>query len=179
MKSLYIIDGHALVYRAYYAFIKRPITTTKGIDTSAIYGFTKTLLELIRKEKPSHLMVAFDPGGKNFRHEKYPLYKANRQETPEVIKESLPRIKEIIEAFNIPILISSGYEADDVIGTVAKQAEQKGYTVYMVTPDKDYGQLVSENIFVCKPQHAGEGLEKLGVKEICQKVRHSTSDTIN
>ena len=169
MKSLYIIDGHALVYRAYYAFIKRPITTSKGIDTSAIYGFTKTLLELIRKEKPSHLMVAFDPGGKNFRHEKYPLYKANRQETPEVIKESLPRIKEIIEAFNIPILISSGYEADDVIGTVAKQAEQKGYTVYMVTPDKDYGQLVSENIFVCKPQHAGEGLEKLGVKEICEK----------
>jgi len=169
MKSLYLLDGHALVYRAYYAFIKRPMSSSKGVDTSAIYGFTKTLIELIRKENPTHLMVAFDPGGKNFRHEKYPLYKANRPVTPEVIRESLPIIKEIIEAFNIPVLVMSGYEADDVIGTVAKQAEQKGYTVYMVTPDKDYGQLVSENIFICKPQHAGDGLDKIGVKEICAK----------
>ncbi len=168
-RTLYLLDGHALIYRAYYAFLRRPITTAKGVDTSAIYGFTRMLMDLMRKEHPSHLIVAFDPGGKTFRHDKFPAYKTNRQETPEVIKASLPVVKEIIEAFNIPVVVKQGYEADDVIGTIAKQAEQKGYTVFMVTPDKDYGQLVSDNIYMCKPQHVGFEMERIGVKEIKEK----------
>ncbi|MDR2801719.1 MAG: DNA polymerase I [Prevotellaceae bacterium] len=166
--NLYLIDGHALIYRAYYAFIKRPITTSTGIDTSAIYGFTRSVIDLVEQEKPSHLIVAFDPGGKTFRHDKYPLYKANRQETPDVIKRSLPAVKEILTAFRIPVISKEGYEADDVIGTIAKQAEQKGYDVFMVTPDKDYGQLVSDHIFICKPHQAGK-LERIGVNEIKAK----------
>ena len=166
--NLYLIDGHALIYRAYYAFIKRPITTSGGVETSAIYGFIRSVIDLMEQEKPSHLIVVFDPGGKTFRHEKYPLYKANRQETPDVIKMSLPVVKEILAAFRIPVITKEGYEADDVIGTIAKQAEQKGYDVFMVTPDKDYGQLVSDHIFICKPQTAGK-LERIGVNEIKAK----------
>jgi DNA polymerase-1 len=166
--NLYLIDGHALIYRAYYAFIKRPITTSAGFETSAIYGFMRSVIDLMEQEKPSHLIVVFDPGGKTFRHEKYPLYKANRQETPDVIKLSLPVVKEMLAAFRIPVILKEGYEADDVIGTIAKQAEQQGYDVFMVTPDKDYGQLVSEHIFICKPQQAGK-LERIGVNEIKAK----------
>ena len=165
MNKFFLIDGHAMIYRAYYAFIKRPITTSTGVDTSAIFGFTRLLMDLLAQEKPSHLMVAFDPGGKTFRHEKYSLYKANRQETPDVIKQSLPVVKEILAAFRVPVLTIPGYEADDVIGTIAKQAEQKGYEVFMITPDKDYGQLVSDHIFVCKPAQAGH-MERIGVPEI-------------
>ncbi|MDR0667281.1 MAG: DNA polymerase I [Prevotellaceae bacterium] len=169
MKTLYLIDGHAMVYRAYYAFLKRPIRSSKGVDTSAIFGFTRTLMDLLRRERPTHLIVAFDPGGPTFRHKKYPLYKANRQATPEVIQASLPVVREMMEAFRIPVLSLEGYEADDIIGTIAKQAEQKGFTVYMVTPDKDYGQLVSDHIFICKPQYAGWGLDTIGVREICER----------
>ena len=167
MKKLYLIDGHALVYRVYYAFMKRPIMNSKGLDTSVLYGFTKTLLEIIMREGPTHIGVAFDPGGKNFRHDWYPDYKANRQPTPEVIANSLPLLKELIEAFNIPLLILPGYEADDVIGTMAKRAEKEGFSVYMLTPDKDYAQLVSPNIFMMKPRTGGE-IECLGIDEICQ-----------
>ncbi len=166
MKKLYLLDGHALVYRIYYAFMKRPITNSKGLDTSVLYGFIKMMMEIIVRERPTHFGVAFDPGGKNFRHELYPDYKAHRQPTPEVIKDSLPLLKELISAFNIPLLILPGYEADDVIGTIAKRAETEGFTVYMMTPDKDYGQLVSPNIFMMKPR-PGADAEILGVPEIC------------
>ncbi|MDR0694002.1 MAG: DNA polymerase I [Prevotellaceae bacterium] len=166
--NLYLIDGHALIYRAYYAFLKRPITTSGGVETSAIYGFIRSVMDLMAQEKPSHLIVVFDPGGKTFRHEKYPLYKANRQETPDVIKMSIPVVKEMLAAFRIPVITKEGYEADDVIGTIAKQAEQEGYDVFMITPDKDYGQLVSDHIFICKPQTAGK-LERIGVDEIKAK----------
>ncbi len=168
-KKLYLLDGHALIYRAYYAFMRRPITNSKGVDTSAIYGFTKTLLEVIRKENPTHIAVAFDPGGKTFRHQMYADYKAHRPAAPEVIKQSCPVIIDIVKAMNIPVLIMPNYEADDVIGTVAKRAEKEGFDVYMITPDKDYGQLVSPHIFICKPQRAGDGMEVLGEKEICEK----------
>ncbi|MCL2098642.1 MAG: DNA polymerase I [Bacteroidales bacterium] len=167
MKKLYLIDGHALVYRVYYAFMKRPIMNSKGLDTSVLYGFTKTLMEIIMRERPSHIGVAFDPGGKNFRHEWYPEYKANRQPTPEVIAASLPLLKDLIEAFNIPLLILPGYEADDLIGTIAKRAEKEGFSVYMLTPDKDYAQLVSSHIFMMKPRSGGE-VEQLGVNEVCK-----------
>ncbi|MDR3132430.1 MAG: DNA polymerase I [Prevotellaceae bacterium] len=166
--TLYLVDGHAIIYRAYYAFLKRPITTSSGIETSAIYGFTRSVIDLIAQEKPSHLIVVFDPGGKTFRHDKYPPYKANRQATPDVIKMSIPAVKEILAAFRIPVISKERYEADDVIGTIAKQAEQKGYDVFMVTPDKDYGQLISDRITICKPQQAGV-LERIGVDEIKAK----------
>ncbi|MDR0737806.1 MAG: DNA polymerase I [Prevotellaceae bacterium] len=165
MKKLYLLDGHALMYRVYYAFMKRPITSSKGVDTSILYGFTKMMMELIVRERPSHFGVAFDPGGKNFRHEMYAAYKANRQPTPEVLKSSMPLLKEIIEAFNIPLLTLPGYEADDVIGTVAKRAEREGFDVYMMTPDKDYAQLVSPHIYVVKPRQ-GELAEHIGVEEV-------------
>lgn len=165
-KKLYLLDGHALVYRAHFAFIARPLINSKGLNTSAINGFTRTLWDLIQKEKPSHIAVAFDPSGPTFRHEQYSLYKANREEQPDDIKKAFPYIKQIVEAFNIPIVTVENYEADDVIGTLAKQAELEGYKVYMVTPDKDYAQLVSSNIFMYKPSRQGNGIEILGEKEI-------------
>jgi DNA polymerase-1 len=165
MKKLYLLDGHALMYRVYYAFMKRPITNSKGVDTSILYGFTKMMMDLIVRERPSHFGVAFDPGGKNFRHELYAAYKANRQPTPEVIRSSMPLLKEIIEAFNIPLLVLPGYEADDVIGTIAKRAEQEGFEVYMMTPDKDYAQLVSPHINVLKPRQGGLA-ELIDVKKV-------------
>ena len=151
MKKLYLIDGHALIFRSYYAFLRRPMINSKGEDTSILFGFTKTLTDLIIREKPSHLAVAFDPPSKTFRHELYPLYKANRAETPELIKSALDPLIEIVSSMSIPVLMRPGFEADDVIGTLAKKAESDGFTVYMLTPDKDYGQLVSEKIFQCKP----------------------------
>jgi len=143
-KKLFLLDGHALVYRAHYAFITRPLINSKGMNTSAVTGFTRTLWDMMRNEKPTHIAVSFDLSGPTFRHEMYVEYKANREAQPEDITQALPYIKDIIRGFNIPIIEMQGYEADDVIGTIAKQAEKEGFTVYMVTPDKDYGQLVSD-----------------------------------
>ena len=169
MKKLILIDGHALMFRLYYAFLRRPMINSKGVDTSVLFGFTKYLLELINKEQPTHLAVAFDPPCKTFRHEFYSEYKANRSAAPEVIKESLEPLCNIVKALNIPVLMSEGFEADDVIGSVAKQWSQKGFTVVMVSPDKDLGQLIDDNIFQFKPGKSGAENEILGKKEICEK----------
>jgi len=168
-KKLFLLDGHALVYRAHYAFITRPLINSKGMNTSAVTGFTRTLWDIMRNEKPTHIAVSFDLTGPTFRHDMFPDYKANRDAQPEDITQALPYIKEIIRGFNIPIIELEGFEADDVIGTIAKQAEKEGFTVYMVTPDKDYGQLVSENIFMYKPSRQGNGVDIWGVKDICEK----------
>ena len=146
--KLFLLDAYALIYRAYYAFIKNPRINSKGFNTSAILGFVNTLEEVLKKENPTHIGVAFDPSGPTFRHEAYEQYKAQREETPEVIRQSVPIIKEIIEAYNIPILEVPRYEADDVIGTVSKQAEKEGFEVYMMTPDKDFGLYESVHIFI-------------------------------
>lgn len=167
MKRLFLIDGHALIFRSYYAFIRRPMFNSKGVDTSILFGFTKTLIDLIIKERPTHLAVAFDPPSKTFRHELYPEYKANRSETPELIKKALEPLSEILEAISIPVIMKPGFEADDVIGTIAKRAEKEDFEVYMVTPDKDYGQLVSDRIFQYKPGKSGTDMEIVGVKEVC------------
>ncbi|MEZ4933542.1 MAG: DNA polymerase I [Saprospiraceae bacterium] len=166
-KRLFLLDGHALVYRAHYAFITRPLINSKGWDTSAITGFVRTIADLIKNQKPSHLAVSFDLPGGTFRDELYPAYKANRDAQPEGITFALPWIMKILEAWKIPILTLPNYEADDVIGTIAKKAEKAGYKVYMVTPDKDYGQLVSPNIFMYRPGKSGNDAEILGEKEIC------------
>ena len=168
MKTLLLVDAYAMIYRAYYAFIRAPRMNSKGENTSAIYGFVVTLEDLIKRIKPTHVAVAFDPSGPTFRHEAFEEYKAQRQETPEDIRWAIPRIKQILSAMNIPILEMSGYEADDLIGTLSKQAEQVGFEVYMATPDKDYGQLVSEHVFMYRPRHTG-GFEKMGPKEVCEK----------
>ncbi len=168
MKTLLLIDAYAMIYRAYYAFIRAPRLTSRGENTSAIFGFLLTLEDLLKRIKPTHLGVAFDPHGPTFRHEAFEAYKAQREETPEDIRRAVPVIKEILTAMNIAILEEAGYEADDVIGTLAKQAEQQGFTVYMATPDKDYGQLVGEHIFMYRPRHSG-GFEQLGVQEVCEK----------
>lgn len=168
LKTLLLVDAYAMIYRAYYAFIRAPRMNSKGENTSAIYGFVVTLEDLIKRIKPTHVAVAFDPSGPTFRHEAFEEYKAQRQETPEDIRWAIPRIKQILSAMNIPILEMSGYEADDLIGTLSKQAEQVGFEVYMATPDKDYGQLVSEHVFMYRPRHTG-GFEKMGPKEVFEK----------
>jgi DNA polymerase I len=165
-KKLFLLDAYALIFRAYYAFISRPIKNSKGLNTSAVFGFVNTLDEILRKEKPSHIAVAFDPPSPTFRHDMFPAYKANRLATPEEIKLSVPYIKSILGAYNIPILEFNGYEADDVIGTAAKLAYNQGYTVYMVTPDKDYAQLVDDGIFMFKPRKSGDENEIWGKKEV-------------
>ncbi len=165
-KRLFLLDGHALVYRAHFAFITRPLINSKGLNTSAITGFVRTLWDLMNNQKPTHIAVAFDPKGGTFRHEYYPQYKANRDAQPEDITIAMQYIPGIIEAFNIPVVMVQNYEADDVIGTLAKQAEKEGYTVYMVTPDKDYAQLVSPNIYMYKPGRQGNEVEILGEKEV-------------
>ena len=167
MNKLFLFDAYALIYRSYYAFMKAPRINSKGLNTSCIMGFCNTLNEIITKEKPTHIGVAFDHG-KTFRHEAFPAYKAQREETPEDIKLSVPIIKNILEAYHIPILQVDGFEADDIIGTVATQAGENGYETYMLTPDKDYGQLVRENVYMYRPQHGG-GYEKLGTAEIEKK----------
>lgn len=167
-KKLFLLDAYALIFRAYYAFIKNPRVNSKGLDTSAIFGFTNSLLEVLQKEKPSHLAVVFDTSKPTVRHEQFEQYKANRDATPEGIKIAVPYIKQLIEAFNIPVLFSDGYEADDVIGTLAKKAEKQGFTTYMMTPDKDFGQLVSDNIFMYKPARGGKPAEVWGVQEVCK-----------
>ena len=166
-KRLFLLDGHALVYRAHYAFITRPLINSKGWNTSAINGFVRTLLELIDNQKPTHLAVSFDLPTPTFRSEMFPAYKANRDEQPEDITFAIPWIMKILQAWKIPILTLDGFEADDVIGTIAKKAERQGYKVFMVTPDKDYGQLVSPNIFMYKPGRQGNEVEIWGEKEVC------------
>jgi DNA polymerase-1 len=168
MKKLFLIDAYAIIYRAYYAFIRAPRVNSKGLNTSAIYGFVNTLEDVLKREKPTHIAVAFDPAGPTFRHEAYELYKAQREATPEDIKLAVPYIKKIIQAYNIPILEVPGFEADDVIGTVSKLAEKEGFEVFMLTPDKDYGQLVSDHIFMYRPKHTG-GFEVMGPKEVREK----------
>lgn len=176
-KKLFLIDAYALIYRSYYAFIKNPRINSKGFNTSAILGFINVLNDVIKTEHPTHIAVAFDPAGPTFRHEAYPEYKAQREATPEDIKLSVPVIKEIISAFNIPILEVPGFEADDVIGTVSKLAEKEGFTVFMLTPDKDYAQLVSDHIFLYRPRHGG-GYETLGEKEACEKWQLTSTNQI-
>lgn len=166
---MFLLDAFALVFRAYYALIRSPRLTSKGKNTNAQFGFTNALIDLINKQKPSHMAVCFDTAAPTERHTDYADYKANRQETPEDILEAVPDIKKIIQAFNIPIVELDGYEADDVIGTLSKQAEKAGYEVYMVTPDKDYGQLVSEKIKIYKPAYGGNDAEVLGPAEVCAK----------
>ncbi|MFN0033313.1 MAG: DNA polymerase I [Flavobacteriales bacterium] len=168
-KKLFLLDAYALIFRAYYAFIKNPRINSKGLNTSAMFGFTNVLLEILKNEKPSHLAVVFDPHDGNFREDDFVDYKANRDETPEDIKLAFPYLMRIIEAMNIAVYQISKYEADDVIGTLAKKAEQEGFTTYMMTSDKDYGQLVSDKIFVYKPARGGGDAEVLGVKEVCER----------
>ncbi len=167
MKKLLLIDGHALIFRSYYAFLRRPMINSKGVDTSILFGFTKTIIELMLKERPTHFAVAFDPPSKTFRHEIFPEYKANRSETPELIKGALEPLTGIMEAISVPVLMKNGFEADDVIGTIAKEAAKEGFTVYMVTPDKDYGQLVSDTVFQYKPGKNGEQSEIITKEHIC------------
>jgi len=168
-KKLFLLDGHALAYRAHYAFINRPLINSKGVNTSAVTGFVRSLWDLLKNQRPSHIAVAFDLPSPTFRHEMFPDYKANRDAQPEDISIALPYIEEIIQGFKIPVVTAEGFEADDVIGTLAKQAEKEGFKVYMVTPDKDYAQLVSENIFLYKPARFGNGVEIMGVPEVLEK----------
>jgi len=168
-KRLFLLDAYALIFRGYYALIKNPRINSKGMDTSAILGFTNSLLDVIKREKPDHLAVAFDNGGSHIRSEAFPEYKKNRLETPEAIRIAVPYIHKILEAMHIPIIEKEGFEADDLIGTLAKQAEKEGFKTYMVTPDKDFAQLVSENIFMYKPSRMGNGIEIWGIPEVQEK----------
>lgn len=168
-KRVFLVDAYALIFRGYYAFIKNPRINSKGIDTSAIMGFMNSLLDVIKRERPDHLAVCFDKGGSADRVEMFEAYKANRDETPEAIKVAVPYIQEILKAMHIPIMVKEGYEADDVIGTLSKQAEKQGYQTFMVTPDKDFAQLVSENIFMYRPKSFGGGYETWGIPEVQKK----------
>ena len=184
MDKLFLLDAYALIYRSYYAFIKNPRINSKGLNTSAIMGFCNTLNEVLEKEKPTHIGVAFDPHGPTFRNEAYPAYKAQREETPEDIRASVPIIKDILRAYRIPILQVDGYEADDVIGTLAlklsgnsESSEKSDISVYMLTPDKDYGQLVRDNVFIFRPRHGG-GYETMSPETVCEKYAISSTDQI-
>jgi len=168
-KRLFLLDAFALIFRGYYAFIKNPRINSKGMDTSAIMGFTNSLLDVIRREKPDHLAVAFDKGGSHARTEAFPEYKANRLETPEAIKIAVPYIHKILEAMHIPIIEIEGYEADDLIGTLSVQAEKSGYKTFMVTPDKDFAQLVTDNVMMYKPARMGNGIEIWDVEKVKEK----------
>ena len=177
MEKLFLLDAYALIYRSYYAFIKNPRINSKGLNTSAIMGFLNTLQEVLTKEQPTHLGVAFDPHGPTFRSEAYPAYKAQREATPEDIKQSVPIIKQILKAWNIPILEAEGYEADDVIGTLATKAGQQGIDTYMLTPDKDYGQLVRDNVKIYRPRHGG-GYEVMGPEEVKAKYAIPSTEAV-
>ncbi len=168
-KNIYLIDGHALIFKMYYAFIRRPMINSKGIDTSILFGFTKYILELIEREKPTHLAVAFDPPGGTFRNSIYPEYKATREETPQLVIDSLEPLTELCKALRIPVMMVPGYEADDVIGSMSRKCEKEGFTVYMVTPDKDYGQLISDHVIQYKPGKAGGERELVDREAICRK----------
>ena len=169
MMKLFLIDGHALIFKMYYAFLGRPMINTKGQDTSILYGFTKYLLDLIARERPSHMAVAFDPPGGTFRNQLYPQYKANRAETPQLVIDALEPLSAIVKSLGIPVLMVGGFEADDVIGSMAKRSAEQGMDVYMVTPDKDYGQLIEDHIFQYKPGKGGNEKELYGPAEICEK----------
>jgi len=168
-KKLFLLDAYALIYRAHFAFTKNPRINSKGVNTSVPFGFTNTLLEVIQKQRPTHIAVAFDTSAKTFRDEIFTEYKATRQETPEDIRSGVPKVKEILRGFNIPILELDGYEADDIIGTIAKRAEKEGFEVFMMTPDKDFGQLVTDKILLYKPAYMGNAVDILGPKEVCEK----------
>ena len=168
-KKPFLLDGMVLIYRAYFAFFKNPRLTSKGDDVSAIFGFLNTLLEIQKKHNPSHIAVAFDLSGPTFRHELYPSYKANRDETPDAIKFSIPIIKELLESLSIPILEMKGFEADDIIGTVAKKASKEKYETFMVTPDKDYAQLVNDNTYMLKPARGGKEEEIITRNDVIEQ----------
>ncbi|MBT6081490.1 MAG: DNA polymerase I, partial [Polaribacter sp.] len=176
-KRVFLVDAFALIFRGYYAFIKNPRINSKGLDTSAIMGFMNSLLDVIKRERPDHLAVCFDKGGSVDRVEMFEAYKANRDETPEAIKIAVPYIQEILKAMHIPIMVKEGFEADDVIGTLSKQAEKEGYKTFMVTPDKDFAQLVSENIFMYKPRFGG-GYDIWGIPEIQEKFGVETPEQV-
>jgi len=169
MNKLFLIDGHALVFKMYYAFLRRPMINTKGADMSILYGFTKYLLELIDKEKPTHLAVAFDPPGGTFRNQMYPDYKGTRPPTPQLVIDALEPLTELVQSMNIPVLTVPGFEADDVIGSLAAQNAGEALDVYMVTPDKDYGQLIGPHAFQYKPGKSGTDAEIWGIPELCAK----------
>ena len=177
-KRLFLLDAYALIFRGYYAFIKNPRINSKGMDTSAIMGFMNSLMDVIKREKPDHLAVAFDKGGSDYRFEMYQEYKAHRDETPEAIKIAVPYIQELLKAMHIPIIEKAGFEADDLIGTLAKQAEKEGFQVFMVTPDKDFAQLVSENIFMYKPARMGNDIEIWGIPEVLEKFEIERPDQV-
>ena len=177
-KKLFLIDGHALIFKMYYAFLRHPMINSKGADMSILFGFTKYILELIEKEKPTHLAVAFDPPGGTFRHEMYPKYKGTRSETPQLIIDSLEPLTELCQTMGFPVLMIKGFEADDVIGSMAKRAEREGFDTYMVTPDKDYGQLISEHIFQFKPGKSGSESEIIDSAKVCEKYGISTPEQV-
>ncbi|MEO9965900.1 MAG: DNA polymerase I [Reichenbachiella sp.] len=177
-KKLFLLDAFALIYRAHFAFSKNPRINSKGMNTSAVFGFVNSLLEILRKEKPTHIGVAFDTSAPTFRHEQFPAYKAHREETPEDIRTATPIIKDILKAFNIPILQLDGFEADDVIGTFAKAAARKGFEVYMMTPDKDFAQLVEDHIYLYKPAYMGNGVDILGIPEVLAKFEIERVDQV-
>jgi len=177
-KKIFLLDAYALIFRAYYAFISNPMTNSKGVPTSTVFGFTLALEEVLRKENPSHIAVVFDPPGPTFRHHMFPEYKANRDATPEDIKTAVPYIKKLLEGFNIPVIEVPGYEADDVIGTIAKHAEKEDFTVYMMTPDKDFAQLVSERVMMFKPGRGGGAPEVLGPAEVREKFLVERSEQV-
>ena len=176
MNKLFLLDAYALIYRSYYALIRSPRINSKGLNTSAVMGFVNTLNEILTKEKPTHIGVAFDHG-KTFRHDAFPAYKAQREETPEDIKRSVPIIKDLLTAFNIPILQVDGFEADDVIGTLATKAGEQGVETYMLTPDKDYGQLIRDNVYMYRPRHGG-GYDIIGPKEVSEKYGIDSPDQV-
>src|SRR5437773_8029321 len=165
-KKLFLLDGMALVYRAHFALIAKPIFTSKGVNTSALYGFTQTLLEILRNQQPSHLAVAFDTDAPTARHAAFKDYKATRQAMPEELSDAIPHVARMLGAFRIPRIICDGYEADDIIGTLVRRAEKESFQSYMVTPDKDFGQLVTANTFLYKPSRMGDGVEVMGLPEI-------------
>ena len=177
MQKLFLLDAYALIYRSYYAFIKNPRINSKGLNTSAIMGFLNTLNEVLTKEKPTHIGVAFDPHGPTFRSEAFPEYKAQREETPEDIRKAVPIIKNLLKAYRIPVLEVDGFEADDVIGTLATKAGADGIETFMLTPDKDYGQLVRDNVFIYRPRHGG-GYETMGPKEVCEKYGIPSTNSV-
>src|SRR5712691_1527562 len=166
VKKLFLLDGMALVYRAHFALISRPILTSKGVNTSALYGFTQTLLDILNKQQPTHIAVAFDTEAPTQRHAEFPAYKATRQAMPEDLSLALPHVRRLIEAFRIPVLTCDGYEADDIIGTLVRRAEKEGFKSFMVTPDKDFGQLITENTLLYKPARMGDAVEIMGQAEI-------------
>ena len=177
-KRLFLIDGHALIFKMYYAFLRHPMINSKGADMSILFGFTKYILELIEKEKPTHFAVAFDPPGGTFRHEIYPEYKGTRQETPQLIIDSLEPLCELCGAMGFPVLMTKGYEADDLIGSMSKRAEKEGFEVFMVTPDKDYGQLISDHITQYKPGKSGSESELIDVRKVCEKYGISRPEQV-